>query len=76
MYYSSMRNATERAASQTSLKKIDTGYYQVSIGSQNIGHVEKNDETGEWEAYHKGCLVGYGRTRAEALQELEWRVDR
>lgn len=66
-----MRNATE---TPTSLTKIAAGYYRVRVNGRVIGTVEKNLTTGEWEAYHKACLVGYGRTRAEALQELAWRV--
>lgn len=70
-----MRNAQDTETSQTSLEKIEAGCYLVKRGCRCIGRVEMNYETCEWEAYHKGCLVGYGRTRAEALQELEWKVD-
>ena len=59
----------------TSLTKIDAGCYRVTINGRPAGSVEKNEETNEWEASWKGCLVGYGRTRREAVGELELRQE-
>lgn len=65
---------TDQTPAQTKLSKIDAGYYRVTVDGQHAGLVELNEETGEWEAMQKGCLVGYGRTRAEAVAELILRI--
>ena len=48
---------TDQTPAQTKLTKIDAGFYRVTVDGQHAGLVELNEETGEWEAMKKGCLV-------------------
>ncbi len=56
------------------LRKVTAGCYRVAVDGRPVGTVDLDVDTREWVATWKGCLVGYGRTRAEAVQELLFRA--